>query len=56
MKKHLVTHNKKPIFICSTGADDATAKKDELESAHLIMHNFQVSEKDKWEVVEVPSD
>ena len=52
---HLVTHNKKPIYIATT-AEGAEEKKGELESAHLIMKNFQVPETDKWEVVEVPSD
>ena len=52
---HLVTHNKAPVHIITTGADDALLKKEELKSAHQIMKNFQVSEKDKWEVIEVPS-
>ena len=54
--KHLITHNKQPVHIITTGAANAEIKKNELESAHCLKKNFQVSEHDKWEVVEVPSD
>lgn len=48
----LITHNNKPVFICTEA--DADTKLAALKSANCLEKNFQVPESDKWEVVEVP--